>query len=233
MELRAQTGTFAEVVAGLEPDEKVPTCPEWLLRDLVGHIGQAPRWVAGNLRSGAPAPVPDPRDAEPGPRAGWTDWLLAGADELLDAVAEVGADTTVWTIVGPRPARWWVRRLLADLVVHTADAAFTADVPYPVSAERAADTISEGLELLATPGLASFPGDREGTIALRPSTGDGWLITRTTAGHAWSQGAAAADVTLRGSTQDLLLVLMRRIPLDQVTVTGDRALAAELLTYSV
>jgi uncharacterized protein (TIGR03083 family) len=231
MELRDQTAAFAEVVAGVAPDEKVPTCPEWLLRDLVGHIGQAPRWAAGIVRSGEPAPPPDPRDAEPGPPAGWTDWLLAGADELLDAVAAV--DTTVWTLVGPRPAGWWVRRLLADLVVHTADAAFTADVPYRVSPDRAADTISEGLDVLATPGLATFQGSGTGTIALRPSTGDGWLITRTTSGLTWRPGTSPADMTLQGSAQDLLLVFTRRVPLDEVTVTGDRALMAELLTYSV
>lgn len=220
---------FAQVAAGVAAAERVPTCPEWLMRDLVGHIGQAPRWAAGILRSGAPAPVPDPRDADPGPPAGWTDWLLAGADDLLDAVALVGADTTVWTIVGPRPASWWVRRLLTDLVVHTADAAFTAGAPFRVPVERAADTISEGLELLTT--LAKFPGQREGTIALRPSDGDGWLVTRTATGHTWQHGAVTADATVRGSTQDLLLVLTRRLPLDGVA--GDRALVEEFLAYTV
>jgi uncharacterized protein (TIGR03083 family) len=233
MELHAQTAAFAEVVAGVAEDRRVPTCPDWLLRDLVGHIGQAPRWAAGIVRSGAPAPVPDPRDADPGPPSAWTGWLLAGADELVDAVAEAGADTPVWTPLGPRPARWWLHRLLADLVVHTADAALTAGVPYQVTTALAADTICDGLELLATPALATFPGSREGTIALRPSTGDGWLVTRAAGGHAWRHGAGAADVTLSGSTQDLLLVLTHRLPLDRVTVAGDRALVEELLSYSV
>jgi uncharacterized protein (TIGR03083 family) len=215
---------FAQVVTGVPADRRVPTCPDWLVRDLVGHIGQAPRWAAGIVRSGAAAPVPDPRDAEPGPAAGWIDWLLAGADELLAAVAAVGADTSVWTFVGPRPARWYVRRMLADLVVHTADAAYTADVPFQVGAELAADTISEGLDLLTT-----LTGGRSGTVALRPSTGDGWLIT----GDTWRRGVGAADVTLTASAQDLLLVLMRRLPLDQVKVDGDRGLAEELLAYEV
>jgi uncharacterized protein (TIGR03083 family) len=232
MNIRTQTAVFAEVVAGVEAGRRISTCPEWLMRDLVGHIGQAPRWAAGVVRSGVASPPPDPRDAEPGPPEAWTDWLLAGADELLDAVASVDAGTEVWTLVGPRPASWWVRRLRSDLVVHTADAALTSGVPYQVPDELAADTISEGLDLLATPGLAKFPGSREGTIALRPSTGDGWLFTRAD-GYAWQRGAGPADVTLSGSTSDLLLVLMRRVPLDQVKVDGDRMLMEELLTYSV
>jgi uncharacterized protein (TIGR03083 family) len=231
MELQEQTADFAAIVTGLDPDAPVPTCPDWTLRDLVGHMGQAPRWMAGVVRSGAAAVPPDPRDAEP--PADWRGWLLAGADELLVAVAEVGADTPVWTLAGTRPACWWVRRALADLVVHTADAALTAGAPFTVPTARAADVISEGLDLLATPGLATFPGDREGTIALRPSTGDGWLMTRTADGQTWRPGTDDADTTLSGTAQDLLLVLMRRLPLDHVTVTGDRTLAEELLTYAI
>lgn len=222
MDLRAQTAAFAQVVAGVPADRPVPACPGWLLRDLVGHIGQAPRWAAGVVRSGAPAPVPDPRDADPGPPAGWTDWLLAGADELLAAVE--AADTPVWTLMGPRPARWWVRRLLADLVVHTADAAFTADRPFEVGDEQAADALSEFLDLL---GLATVSS--AGTVALRPSTGDGWLVT----GQTWRPGPGAADVTLTGTAADLLLVFMRRLPLDRVKVEGDRVVAEEFLTYTV
>src|SRR5262245_46939969 len=75
--LRDQTVVFAQVVKGAEPSLRVPTCPDWLLRDLVGHIGQAPRWAAGIVRTGEAAPVLDPRDEEPGPPEGWTDWLLA------------------------------------------------------------------------------------------------------------------------------------------------------------
>lgn len=227
MELKAQTDTFAQVVAGVEPSRPVPTCPGWQLRDLVGHIGQAPRWAAGVVRTGGPAPAPNPHEADPGPPAGWRDWLMAGADELLDAVAE-DAEKKVWTPIGPRPAAWWVRRLLRDLVVHTADGAFTAGVPFEVSDELAADTIDEGLDLL---GLATFAGERAGTVALRPSTGDGWVISRPD--HAWRHDDGPADVTLTGSTTDLLLVLMRRLPLDRVAVAGDRVLVEELLTYQV
>ena len=50
--LREHTGGMARAVTGADPDTTVPTCPEWTLRDLVGHIGQAHRWAAGFIRSG-------------------------------------------------------------------------------------------------------------------------------------------------------------------------------------
>ena len=56
--LTARTAAFAETVAGADPAAPVPTCPDWPLRVLVGHIGQAHRWSAGIVRSG-PSPVPD------------------------------------------------------------------------------------------------------------------------------------------------------------------------------
>ncbi len=35
--------------AGL--DAPVPTCPEWTVADLLGHIGRVHRWAAGNAGS--------------------------------------------------------------------------------------------------------------------------------------------------------------------------------------
>ena len=46
MDLRALAVMFTEVMAGVEPSVRVPTCPEWTARDLAGHIGQGPRWAA-------------------------------------------------------------------------------------------------------------------------------------------------------------------------------------------
>ena len=56
--LHEHTAGFAKAVEGADPEARVPTCPEWPLRVLVGHIGQAHRWSAGNIRTG-------PSDANP------------------------------------------------------------------------------------------------------------------------------------------------------------------------
>jgi len=69
--LREETAAFARAVTGLDPGAKVPSCPEWRVRDLVGHIGQAHRWSAELVRIRAAAPVPDPRNAEPGDPQCW------------------------------------------------------------------------------------------------------------------------------------------------------------------
>ncbi|MEV0089358.1 maleylpyruvate isomerase family mycothiol-dependent enzyme [Saccharopolyspora sp. NPDC050642] len=227
--LHERTAGFAEAVAGADPNARVPTCPEWPLRVLVGHVGQAHRWAAGIARSG-PTPVPDPFDADPGSPEDWSDWLHEGASILADAVLSAD-DRPVWTFLGPRPATFWLRRMLHDTTVHHADAALATGAAFEVAPDLAADAISEWLEVLSDPvaqtvkpAFAELRGTGQ-TLLLRPDTGLGWLITRTPDGVRWTRATETADTALAGPARDLLLVLTRRLPIDQVTITGDRNLA--------
>ncbi|MCO1581198.1 maleylpyruvate isomerase family mycothiol-dependent enzyme [Crossiella sp. SN42] len=247
---RGQIAAFVSVVDGLDPAARVPTCPEWLVRDLVGHIGQGFRWAGELVQGGSAVPVPDPKQADPGPPSGWRGWLVDGVRELIEAV-ELRGEEPVWTFLGPASPRFWLRRLLHDLVVHHFDAANVAGRDYLVAPELAADTICEGLELITTPeavawvpGLAGLRGNGQ-RLAVRPTDGQaGWLITREPGGARWEREAvgaagavgaqsAGAEVVLAGRTRDVLLVLTRRVDPgdDRVSVTGDRALLADWLAH--
>lgn len=234
--LTARTAAFAGTVAGADPATPVPTCPDWPLRVLVGHIGQAHRWSADIVRSG-PAPLPDPFDADPGTPGEWAGWLREGAEDLTEAVRNAG-DTPVWTFFGEQSATFWLRRMLHDTTLHHADAAFATDTAFDVAPDLAEDAITEWLEILSDPAAASLkPAFAElrgtgQTLRLDPGTPDGWLITRTPDGVTWTRGTADADVTLAGPAPDLLLVFSRRLPADHVTITGDRALAEHWLAHT-
>jgi uncharacterized protein (TIGR03083 family) len=231
--LREVTAAFSDAVTGLDPHAPVPTCPEWRVRDLVGHIGQAHRWAAELVRTRAAAPVPDPREAEPGDPRDWPGWLRDGAADLIGALLiDTGPETPVWTFLGDRPARFWLRRMLADTAVHVADAAFAAGREFTIAPDLAADTISEGLGLISAaeaaglkPELGELRGDGQ-TLQLRPEDAEGWLITRTPAGVTWERRTADADVVLAAPVRELLLVFSRRITPDDtlLTITGDRSL---------
>lgn len=223
-------------VTGADPNTQVPTCPEWPLRVLAGHIGQAHRWAADIVRSG-PSPVPDPLDADPGSPTEWSNWLHEGAADLTDAVLSAGAPS-VWTFFGPGPATFWLRRMLHDTIVHHADAALATSTAFQVAPDLAAEAISEWLEVLSDPvtptmkpAFAALRGTGQ-TLRLRPDTGLGWLITRTPDGVRWTQGMDTADATLAGPVADLLLVLTRRLPASQVTITGDSDLADHWLAHT-
>jgi len=231
--LQEVTDASAATGGGLAPQAQVPTCPEWRVRDLVGHIGQASRWTAGLRRTRAAAPPPNPQEAEPGGPQDWEGWLRDSTTDLLGAFGETGPETPVWAFVGEVPARFWLRRMLADSTVHLADAAFAADREYTVGPDLAAETISEGLWLLSSPGaadlkpeLAELRGDGQ-TLQLRATDVEpGWLITREPGGATWERRTADADVVVTASVSDLLLVFSRRTTPDdsRLTITGDRAL---------
>lgn len=229
--LHEHTTGFANAVEGADPEARVPTCPDWPLRVLVGHIGQAHRWSAAIIRSG-PSAVPDPFDAEPD--ADWGTWLLEGANELVDAVRAAG-NRPVWTFFGPGTATFWLRRMAHDTVIHHADAALTTGAAFEVAPDVAADGISEWLGLLTRPDITTFRPSLAGlrgtgqTLLLRAD--QGWLITRTPDGVRVLEAEGWADVTVTGSTRELLLMLTRRLPLDQVTVAGDRVLIEHWLTH--
>ncbi|GAB3466729.1 maleylpyruvate isomerase family mycothiol-dependent enzyme [Actinophytocola sediminis] len=234
--LHDRTAGFATTVAGADPNAMVPTCPEWPLRVLVGHIGQAHRWAADIINSG-PSPVPDPVAADPGQQTEWPDWLKHGAEALADAALAAG-ERPVWTFFGPGTARFWLRRMLHDTTVHHADAALTTGTTFHAEQDLAADAISEWLEMLSDPvaetikpAFAHLRGTGQ-TLQLRPDDETGWLITRTPDGVRWTRATAAADTTLTGTVEKLLLVVTRRLAADQVTVTGDRELAEHWLAHS-
>lgn len=226
------TAALAKAASAGEPDARVPTCPDWPLRVLVGHVGQAHRWAAATVRGG-PSPVPDPFDADPGDPADWPAWLRSGAAELISAVST--CDSPVWTFFGPGPASFWLRRMLNDTIVHHADVAGRAFTVGPAQAE---DAISEWLDLLAHPVSETLRPDLTGlrgtgqTLRLHPAETEPWHITRTPAGIRWSRTAAPADVTVRGPLRDVLLVVTRRLPAGAVPITGDRGLVDHWLAHT-
>ncbi|GAB3895778.1 maleylpyruvate isomerase family mycothiol-dependent enzyme [Kibdelosporangium lantanae] len=223
--LRRETVTFADLVKDLDPEAWVPTTPDWRLRVLVAHIGQAPRWAAEIVRTRSELPVPDPHDADPGSPDGWPDWLIGGMEELVEAVND-GPSATVWTMVGAQPASFWIRRLTCDLVVHRADAALLAGVPYEVEPALAAEVVSEVLDLFTA--FRLLPGAGE-TMLLAPDEAESWLVTRTPSGVEVERGADAGTVVVSGPVRDLMLVLSRRLPPEIVKVTGDQDVLARWL----
>ncbi|MFD5324852.1 maleylpyruvate isomerase family mycothiol-dependent enzyme [Streptomyces sp. NPDC127092] len=236
--LREQTAGFARAVTVRGPETPVPTCPEWSLGTLVGHVGQEHRWTARLVRERRQLAVPDPREARPGPPDEWAGWLREGAEELIGAIRETGAETVIETFFGPRPAGFWLRRMLGDTAVHHYDAAYATDSAFRIADDLAADVIGEHLGLLAEPAfqavrpaLAELRGRGE-RIGFRPGPGaggEGWVVTRTPEGPRWARGPMDymdIDVVVSGTVANLMLLVSGRVAPedDRLTVTGDRSL---------
>jgi len=227
-----QNRLLADVVLAGDPATPVPTCPGWTLLQLLRHVGRGDRWAAQIIRKRPtgyldPRQVPDGRP--PDSPAGARDWLIESARTVLDAVDEAGSDTVVWTFLGPRPARWWIRRRLHEATVHRADATLATGGSYTLSADLSADGIDEWLDRLEVE-LAAAPTaaiDEAATIALHATNLDedsgSWHIRGLQSGIAWNRGNAAAPAQTRliGNATELFLALVRRSNVDSTQLEGD------------
>jgi uncharacterized protein (TIGR03083 family) len=197
------------------------------LSQLVEHVGQTQHWVASIVekRVSDPSQLPTSYAALPADQDAWASWLADGASRLAAAGVDAGMDAPVWNPAddGRSGTRFWLPRVLAETIIHRADAAATADVAYQLDAELAAATITDHLAMMTSQGWAAQrPDSAEAlrgsgqTLHLHatdePGLGEAgeWFIERGAEGATWRNGHGDADVTVRGPATSLLLVLTRR-----------------------
>lgn len=218
--LLEQNKALGELIRNADPSTPVSTCPGWTITQLVRHVGRGDRWAA-QIVSEQSQQMIDPRTVSGGKPADGADivaWLHDGAQLLLDAVARVGADTPVWTFLGPRGSSWWIRRRLHEATVHRADAALALGVEYDLAADLAADGISEWLDRVAIgagsdgAALPLDPGQALHLHASDPGLGPAgeWTITADADSLRWAHEHGKGSAALRGRASDLLLAIVRR-----------------------
>lgn len=228
-----QNGLLGDAIFAADPDTAIPTCPGWSMLQLLRHVGRGDRWAAHIIQTNAGADL-DPRTVPEGRPPDDTDgarhWLRTSPVLLLDVIGHVGPEQTVATLVGPRPASWWVRRRLHEATVHRADAALATGQPYHLAPDLAVDGIEEWLERLAVELPASPMLALEDTKSIgltAPDAGASWTIRGVKNGIEWNRTASdrAADVCLTANAADLFLALVRRRPAPGgVHIEGDHAL---------
>ncbi len=232
--LEAATASLAAIVARTDHDHRIPACPDWTLRQLGTHVGRAHRWAAEIVSTRSAEfiefrSVPDGK--APPTAAAQATWLNDGAARLVDAVSAAG-DSLVWAFGTLRPAVFWARRMAHETLVHGADAQLAVGASIDIPADLAADAIDEWLTVMSplnagSNDLASIL--QSGSALHVRVTGTGaadWLVTHAPDGVHVLAEAGRGDVTLAGPAADVLLALMRRLPVasGSVQVTGDAAL---------
>jgi uncharacterized protein (TIGR03083 family) len=240
--LRACTAELARIIDG-DLDRPVPTCPGWTFRQLATHVGRGHRWAAQIVATRATAPVLMREVADgklPEDLVRHASWLNAGADQVIEAVADAGSDL-VWTMTGMRPASFWTRRRAHEAAVHLADAQLATGRDVDLAPGLAADGVDEWLGLIAAGSAGparELCGDGQSlhlhaTDPELPGTGE-WLITRTPSGITVRHGHGKADVAVRGPAADLLLILTRRLPPSTpgVEILGQQPLLTHWLEHT-
>ncbi|MBT2451391.1 maleylpyruvate isomerase family mycothiol-dependent enzyme [Streptomyces sp. ISL-43] len=219
----AETAGFVATIAAVDLSLPVPTCPGWTLGDLTQHVGSVHRWFTELLRRRIQQP-PTSRAVDlrlPEHPDGLPDWLAAGAGEAAEVFAATDLDEPMWAWGVDQHARFWVRRMLFETLVHRVDAQLALGLSPHVDRVLAVDGIDEFLTNLPfassfAPLTAQLRAPHQ-TIRFSCTDGDGdgdWLVGLRPDGFALVADRAeprAADATVRGTAADLLLLLYGRL----------------------
>lgn len=233
----AETARFVAAVRAADRATPVPTTPGWTLADLVRHTGSVQRWFTVLLRQRI-QDRPTSRDVDlklPEQTEAYPDWLADAAAEAGETFAATDLDAPMWAWGADQHARFWVRRMLFETLVHRVDAELALGGKADIAPELAADGVDEFLTNLPyaaffAPGTAELRADDRTIRFARTDGDDTWLVRLRPDGFGLDHDAAdtRADATVSATAADLLLLLYGRVDRasEAVTVEGDEALTA-------
>ncbi|MBL1106696.1 maleylpyruvate isomerase family mycothiol-dependent enzyme [Streptomyces sp. 5-8] len=234
LETLDREGTLlAAAAAAAGPDAKVPTCPEWQVRDLLRHTGTVHRWAAGLIAGGhtAPRPVDDPPELD---GAELLAWYRDGHRLLVDTLAAAPADLECWTFhpaPSPSPLAFWTRRQAHETTVHRYDAeAARGGTPSPVEPGFAVDGIDELLRGFHARSRSRLRSEEPRVLRVRAEVAGAetdavWTVRLTAEPPVTVRTAdEAAETELSGPADQLYLALWNRTAVPEVS--GDPSLAA-------
>ncbi|MEU9857126.1 maleylpyruvate isomerase N-terminal domain-containing protein [Streptomyces sp. NPDC047974] len=232
---------YADTVRDADPATPVPTCPGWTLGDLTRHLGTVHGWAA-HLVTARPATRVRTGDLAldaPADPAAYPGWFAARAEGFAAAARAADPAAPVWSPGAEPYVRHYPRHVLAETVVHLADAEIaltgTARPLAPGTAAEALDhylATAPHIPWIAEP-LAHL--DRDGAVLRLDARDSGavWTLVLGGGGFAWSRGGGGTGptATVTADTGDLLLLLHRRYGADdpRFTLAGDRGLLDDWL----
>ncbi|MFI6007680.1 maleylpyruvate isomerase family mycothiol-dependent enzyme [Streptomyces sp. NPDC051243] len=209
------------------PDAKVPTCPDWQVRDLLRHTGMVHRWAAafvteGHMSYHPDGGLPDLDGAE------LLAWFREGHRHLVGTLTDAPADVECWHFLpAPSPLAFWARRQAHETTVHRFDAeAARGGTPSDLDPGFAADGIDELLRGFHARPKSRVRSAEPRVLRVRATDTDGavWTVRLSQEPPVTERDdSGAADCEISGPASQLYLSLWNRLPLPQVT--GDASLA--------
>ena len=159
--LRSDSDRLRAVLAGSDPEARVPSCPDWNAADLLGHHGGVLDFWATVIEQRPAGPADDWEEPEK-PTA--YDELLAyhaaQTDRLVAALTAADATEEAWSWSAEQTVGFTFRRQAHEALIHRLDAELTAGDVTPLDPALAADGVDEALDIMfgGTPGWGTFTG---------------------------------------------------------------------------
>lgn len=208
-------------------DAKVPTCPEWQVRDLLRHTGAVHRWAAAFVADGHT----EGRAMDEPPDLDGTElvaWYRDSHRHLVDTLAGASPDVECFAFLpAPSALAFWTRRQAHETAVHRFDAeSARGGTPTAIATDFAADGIDELLRGFHARPRSQVRTSTARVLRVRAEDADAvWTVRLSQEPPVTTRDAALdAECELSGAAEQLYLALWNRLPVP--SVTGDQALAA-------
>jgi uncharacterized protein (TIGR03083 family) len=226
--IRRESDLFYATADRADPTLPVPSCPGWNIADLIWHLGEV-HWfwaTAIEARASDPAQVDKAKPPRPSEHRELIAWGRSQADRLLQILQGTGDGISVWTWAleeSDHSVGFIRRHQVQEAAVHRWDIQTAARlVPVAIADDVASDSIDE---FLATtlPWCIRVDKPLPGTVHIHCTDTQGeWFV------HADGRVEplhARGGVAIRGAASDILLALFKRIPIENLEIIGDTALA--------
>lgn len=234
----------AQKAAGEAVTPEVPSCPGWMMTDLILHLGSVHRFAARVIgerlqqppcgdaaRTGLPddwaAWLPPGRaDASVPVPAALLDWFRAGAEALEERLFLASPDEPVWTWSEDRTVGFWQRTQAIEAAVHRWDAQRAVGDAATIDSPLATDAVRQSLEVMVPLLRAEAkapPGDGEHFRFRRTDGPQSWTIRFRGDAVVLGPpgGAGGSDIEIAGRASDLALFLWKRPVTGQLDILGN------------
>ncbi|MQA79079.1 MAG: maleylpyruvate isomerase family mycothiol-dependent enzyme [Streptosporangiales bacterium] len=211
-------------------DDEVATCPGWRLRDLLRHVGGVHRWATHYVAHGRDTRLPKEEDqplrrtwpADDGDAGALVRWFRDGVDTLTDTLAAADPHLDCWHFLpAPSGTAFWARRQYHETTVHRVDVELVSGAVTTIDPDLAVDGIDEVLHGML-PHRNRPRADPPLTLALLATdTGTGWHVTIGEDSLTTKAATADASCTVRGTADDLYLLVWNRPTAHPLAVEGD------------
>ncbi|WP_051385700.1 maleylpyruvate isomerase N-terminal domain-containing protein [Actinokineospora inagensis] len=224
-----------KIVLELAPDAPIPTCPEWTLTGLVGHLGRINDAALKSLDADPagtwPPFVQPPQDWE----SAFAWWQQRGS-EFLERLPDLDPAAPSWVFSpgAPRTVEFWLGIMAHEMALHRLDAEYAlrgADQPDLLTFGYQPDFAADGVHRFLTAMIPSFVSHREpiavtGTVLVHARDVDRFWLMRLVPDRipevTVPDSPVDADVVLAGSAEGVYRALWGRPT--TATTTGDAAL---------
>ena len=230
----------------------VPSCPGWVVTDLILHLGMVHRLLARLIGERMQQPpegrdwpwleltqewrgwLPPGRAPQQSPvPAGLLDWFHNGAADLQQRFRTTSPGEQVWTWSADHTAGFWQRMQAIEAAVHRWDAENAAGAGRPLDAVLAADAVGQTFQVMVPMrrmAAKAPPGRGERYVFQRTDGPDRWavqfdgdaVILGTPDGH--------YDIQISGTASDLTLFLWQRAVPGELDIQGDPSLLSRYFT---